>query len=144
MKGALVLLLLAGGCAPTRQRSAAVPTAAPPDPNASVAVYEVVEKPEDEAAAFLKVYVDGELAGQTATGPKSQEKSWNGRLAPGNRLFKLEYWTLAGLSDWKRLEDDFQPRERFIRLEEGAKTKILIKFFDQGRKNAVTTAREAR
>lgn len=123
---------------------AAPPPAPAPAPaaNFAVVVDEAVEKAEDEGTAYAKVFVDGAIAGQTSTGPRSQEKHWETRLAPGNRLIRVEYWVLPGLGAWEKLPDDFQPRERFFRIEERLKTKLTVRFSEKGRSNAVIVSRE--
>lgn len=139
---AFCLLLLLAGCAPSREERKTPPPPAAPDANLTVTAYEVVEKPEDEGTAYLKVYVDGAAAGQTATGPRSQEKKWEGAVPAGNHPVRFEYWVMTSTSDFSRLADDHQPRERFLRVEDGMRTKVEVKFYDQARKNAVTTAKE--
>lgn len=132
---AAVFLIFTAACA--------APKGGPKIPdNFEVMTYEVVDNPEGEGVSHLKIFVDGAEAGQTAAGPKSSEKIWQGRLAPGNRLIRLEYWVLPGFGDWERLGADFQPRERFMRVEEGFKTKVAVKFSEKGRKNQIQLTRE--
>lgn len=137
LASAVVLSWLSGCAAPSK-------TPAPPAlaANFAIAVDEVVERAEDEGTSYAKIFVDGELAGQTAPGPRSQEKSWEGRLASGNRLIRVEYWILPGLGQWEKLPDEFQPRERFFRFEEASKTRLKVKFSEKGRRSAIEAARE--
>lgn len=139
--GPIFFLLLAGACAGPKP---AAPAAVKADSNFTLTVYEVVENPEDESDAYAKVFVDGLEAGQTPSGPKSSEKKWDGVLPTGNRLMRFEYWTLPKAGEWTRAPDELQPREKFFRIEEGLKTQVILKFFDKGRDNAVTSSRGPR
>ena len=130
------------GCAAPRPRPETKAAFAVPDANFEFTVYDVVERADEEGTSYAKVFVDGALVGQTPTGPKSHDKSWSGRLSPGNRLLRVEYWILPGLGSWERLPDDYQPRERYIRIEEGRKTKLRVKFFDRARKNSMEISRD--
>lgn len=139
--GAIFFLFWAGACA--GPKPAAAP-AAKADSNFTLTVYEVVENPEDESDAYAKVFVDGIEAGKTPSGPKSSEKKWESVLPAGNRLMRFEYWTLSETGEWTRAPEEFQPREKFFRVEEGLKTQVILKFFDKGRDNAVTSSRGPR
>lgn len=139
--GPIFFLFLAGACAQPKPTAIPVPKI---DSNFTLTVYEVVENPEDEADAYAKIFVDGIEAGKTPPGPKSSEKKWESVLPVGNRLIRFEYWTLAKEGDWTRIADEFQPRERFFRVEEGLKTQVTLKFSEKGRNNAVSSSREPR
>lgn len=112
-----------------------------PDANFEVVIHEAVERPDEEGTAYAQVFIDGTLLGQTPAGPKSTEKSWRGPVAPGNRLLRLEYWVLPGLGSWERLPDDHQPRERFVRVEDGHRIKVSVRFFDKARRNTIQVLR---
>lgn len=139
-RGILLCLILAAGCHATKP---ALPTPAPPSPaaNFEVLVHEAVERPDEEGTSYAKVFIDGAFVGQTTEGPKSVEKFWRGPLAAGNRLLRLEYWVLPGLGEWERLPEDRQPRERFVRVEEGPKTSVRVRFFDKARRNSLQVHR---
>lgn len=112
------------------------------DANFELSAVEVVGTPEEDTVGLVKVYVDGELAGQTQAGPRSSERRWHGKLAPGNRLLRLEQWSVGSSGEPELMADEFQPRERFVRVEEGGRTKVVLKFSDGGRKNALQVSRD--
>lgn len=116
--------------------------AVPSDSNFVLSVSEAVAGPEEDTPAYAKVYIDGKPAGETPKGPKSQEKKWGAHLSPGNHLFRFEYWVLPGAGDWGLLDDQWQPTERFIRIEEGGRTAVPLKFYEGGRKHSLQTSRE--
>ncbi|MBI4679502.1 MAG: hypothetical protein HY748_18165 [Elusimicrobia bacterium] len=129
-----------------RQKVVSPPPAPAPqaavDANFELVAVEVVESPEEDAVALVKVYVDGELAGQTQAGPKSSERRWQGALKAGNRLMRFENWSVGPSGEPELMAEDFQPRERFVRVEDGARTKVSLKFFDKGRQNTLQVSRE--
>ncbi len=110
------------------------PVAIPQDANFEVQVDEVVDSAEDDIASYTKVYVDNAPAGQTQIDAKSKQKKWVARLAPGNHLFRFEKWNLPPTGDWQMLDPQWQPPERFIRVDEGQKTTVALRFYDGGRK----------
>lgn len=143
MRPASLLLLILAGCAGPATKPAAPPDALPPAANLEVVVHEVVAKAEEEGTGQAKVFIDGQPAGETETGPRSKEKSWTGSAVPGNRLVRVEYWILEGLGSWARLPDDQQPRERFVRVEAGSRTRVALRFFDRARQNSISVSRQA-
>lgn len=142
MKRGLLLaaVLLTWGCKGSRPEAPAPPPLTP-EANLEVVIHEAVERPDEEGTAYAQVFIDGTLLGQTPAGPKSTEKIWRGHVAPGNRLLRLEYWVLPGLGSWERLPDDRQPRERFVRVENGHKTAVQVRFFDKTRRNTLQVLR---
>ena len=141
----LAAFLFLGACGPSavvKAPPAPTPAAPAPDANFSVTTYEVIEKSEDDGTAYLKIFIDGAAAGQTDSGPRSQVKRWEGAVPAGNRPVRFEYWIMKSTSEWSPLGEDHAPRERFMRVEEGVRTKVEVKFFDQARGNSVTLAKE--
>ncbi|MBI5882586.1 MAG: hypothetical protein HZB91_05730 [Elusimicrobia bacterium] len=140
----LAALALLASCA--QQQVVRPPAAAAPkavvDANFELTASEVVESAEADTVGFVKVFVDNELAGQTQAGPRSSERRWQGKLAPGNRLLRFEAWNMSPAGEPEAAAEEFQPRERFVRVEEGFRTKVLLKFSDGGRKNSLQASRE--
>ena len=97
---------------------------------------------EDDIASYTKVYVDNAAAGQTEINAKSKSKKWGAKLASGNHLFRFEKWNLPPTGDWQMLDPQWQPPERFIRVEDGQKTTVKARFYDNGRKFELQIARE--
>ncbi|MBI4424526.1 MAG: hypothetical protein HY554_12400 [Elusimicrobia bacterium] len=87
---------------------------------------EVIQRADQDGLSYAKVFVDGVALGQTSTGARSQEKSWAGRVEPGNHPVRLELWVLPGLGAWERLADAEQPRERFVRVEAASRTRVQV------------------
>ncbi|MBI5211054.1 MAG: hypothetical protein HY927_13875 [Elusimicrobia bacterium] len=141
---ALLAPLLLGACATQKVVTPPVVISpkSVPEANFELATFEVVENPEEDTVSFVKVFVDGEAAGQTQAGPKSSEKRWQSRLTAGNRLVRLEAWAVSPSGEAQLAAGDIQPRERFVRVEEGQRTKVSLKFYDKGRKNSLQVARE--
>lgn len=139
LRSARVLVFLAlAGCG--AQRGGPPPVSK--DANFVLSVSEVVGSPEEDVASQAKVYVDQALAGETWLGPKSREKRWGARLAPGNHLFRCEYWVQAGTAPAAALDAQWQPRERFIRVEEATRAVMTLKFLDRGLRHEVQLGRE--
>lgn len=144
---AAALLAACGGAAPLVGPAPGAPAVpapeipAPPpipkDANVVLTVSEAVPGPDQDTAAYVKVFVDGKEAGQTAIGPKSQDKQWGAALEPGNHLFRFELWTLPLPGEWSPLSVQWQPPERFIRVMPGARTLIFLKFQDGGRRHTL-------
>ena len=128
------------------ERGAAVVFAQPPpipaDANALVTFSEAVAAPEDDIPAYAKVFIDGKLVGQTAIGPKSAPKAWGQVLEPGNHLFRFEAWLLPLPGEWAPLSVQWQPPERFIRVEPGRRTLVSLKLFDGGRRHSLEITRQ--
>lgn len=158
MKKLLVLALFLGACktaptVPPATPAASLPTAKPvipvtppvvipDDANFVLQVDEVVGSAEDDIASYTKVYVDNASAGQTEINAKSKSKKWGAKLAPGNHLFRFEKWNLPPTGDWQMLDPQWQPPERFIRVEDGQKTTVTVRFYDNGRKFDLQSARK--
>lgn len=110
------------------------------NPNFDLTVREVVATPEEDTEVYAEVFVDGKPAGQTESGRRSQEKRWAAELEEGNRLMRFEVWDSSVTA--LRWPEDRQPRERFIRVEQGKKTKVELRFFDQGRQYELGISQE--
>lgn len=123
------LVLLAGCAAPT----GVAPPASPPAANLELRIVEVIERADLDGLSYAKVHVGGEPRGQTEIAPRSREKRWSGRVAPGNHPVRVELWVLPGTADWRRLPDDAQPRERFVRVEEGSRSVYSLRRHPSGR-----------
>lgn len=119
-----------------------VAVAIPADANVLLAASEVVASAEDDQPAYVKVIVNGRESGQTATTPRSKERRWGAVLPPGNHLFKFQAWTQPLPDQWAPLADAWQPPERFIRVEPGLRTVIVLKFSDGGRRHSLQVSRE--
>ena len=126
---------------PGRAKPAPAPVI-PADANIILTVSEAVASLEEDTASYTKVFVDGEPAGETSVGPRSQERQWGRRLEPGNHLFRFEYQVLPSTGDWTPLEAQWQPTERFVRIEGGAKTLVALKFYDGARRHDLQISRE--
>jgi hypothetical protein len=72
--GVCALFCACAGRTPTPLQPVVKVPPQPPAPNLEVAVYEVVESPEQDVLARTRIYVDNELASQIDADPKSQEK----------------------------------------------------------------------
>ena len=134
--GPLLAALLAG-CAGAPPAPIVLPPPPPPPlaANLEVTVEEAVGSSEADGYAYARVFVGGRELGQTEAGPRSAPKRWSGRLEPGNHPLRLEYWTLPGVGEWERLPADWQPRERFVRVEAGKRTRMRLRFTDGGRRH---------
>lgn len=104
----------------------------------------MIERPELDGLSYAVVFVAGREAGRTAAAPRSRAKSWEGNVEPGNRPLRVEVWVLPGLGEWERLGDDEQPRERFVRVEAGARTLVELRRRPSGRYDIQVNRREAR
>ncbi len=147
---AILLLLLAaacaapqrtlqGGAAPERSRASGSVRALPA--NLRVEVYEVVERPEVDGLSYTAISVDGTSLGRTEAGLKSVRKTWEGRVEPGNRLLRFERWILPRISEWSKVRESRQPRERFVRVEAGMLSVVTIKYRMEGRKYVYSITR---
>ena len=154
MKRGLIAFALAvflSGCrgagpivaAPPSQRQPMVPPVViPADANFLLMVSEAIASPEDDVLSYTKVFIDGQPAGQTPIAAKSKEKAWGDVLAAGNHLFRFEGWVLPLPGEWTPLAAQWQPPERFIRIEPGQHTGVALKFFDAGRRHSLRITRE--
>jgi hypothetical protein len=106
----------------------------PADANFMLVVSEAVGTPEEDIPSYVKVFVDGQPAGQTPIDAKSKEKKWGDKLRPGNRLFRFEQWIQPFQGEWTPLAAQWQPPERFIRIEANQRAMITMKFLDGGRR----------
>ena len=130
----LAVLLAACGGAP-KTKPSSIPEQPPPppvvevpNPNFELVVTETTPNADDEGVSYTAVRVDGEEAGKTAVGPRSQEKILRLRLPSGNRPVKLEHWILPPVGEWTRLPDSRQPRERFVRLEDATLVRLTLRY----------------
>jgi hypothetical protein len=152
----IAALILLGACAAPRKisgppRPFPVPSArrAPQepaevkDPNFILAVAESVPNPDDDGISFTKVFIDGKEAGKTAVGRKSDERTLKLRLPVGNQPLRLEHWVLPGVGEWARVDDALQPRERFVRIEDGTIARLELRFTDGEASNTLTLSRQA-
>ncbi len=133
-------LVLLGACATPRKNAAAVPAAL--SPNFILVVSESVPNPIDDGLSFTKVFVDGKEVGRTGVGRKSEDRALQLKLPAGNEPVRLEHWILTGVGAWARLDDALQPRERFVRVEDGAIVRLEVRFSGGEAANVVTTSRE--
>ncbi len=134
--------LLSAGCLQSRVVGPSGPKVKP-ESNFVLTVYEVVETPEEDVLSYTRVYIDGQFAGETTAGPKSSEKTWETRLDAGNHLVSFERWAVGAGGALEKLPEEMQARERFVRVETGKRTKVLIKFFDRGRRHVPRVTRES-
>lgn len=136
---ALAALLLAG-CAAPRAGGPDVPDAgqaapggvAPAEANFQLLVDETVLDPAQEGASYTVVWVDGQEKGRTAAGPRGTQKRLLLRLEPGNRPLHLEHSVQPPGGEFAPLPPTLQPRERFVRVEEGFVTRVFLRFGPSG------------
>ena len=126
------LLMLAAACGGPRKAAAPGAEPAPVGVGASEAnfqlvVNETVLDPTEEGASYTAVFVDGAQAGRTAPGARGAEKRLLLKLAPGNRLLRLDHRLLPPVGEWAPAPADRQPRERFVRVEEGFVTRAFLR-----------------
>ena len=154
----LVVAVLAAACAGPRAgapgRPATPAVAARPlrplfveapevkDPNFVLVVTEAVPDPADDGISYTKVFVDGREAGRTEVGRKSEEHVLKLKLPAGNQPIRLEHWILPGVGDWARVDDAFQPRERFVRVEDGTIVRLELHFAEGEGSNTLALKRE--
>ncbi len=119
-----------------------VPYVVPVEANFIVTVSEAVADADEDVSAFTKVFVDGKPAGQTEIAPKSKEKKWGLALPDGNHLIRFEQWYLPLPGEWTPLGPQWQPEERFIRVERGLRTLVALKFSDGERRYSLQISRE--
>jgi hypothetical protein len=136
---ALLALLLLAGCGAPRPK-------APPEPELPKAVGgvpvsdadfqllvdETVLDPAQEGLSYTLVYVDGVETGRTAQGPRGAQKRLLLKLAPGNRLLHLEQYFCPPGGEFAPVSPDRQPRERFVRVEDGFVTRAFLRFGPSG------------
>jgi hypothetical protein len=133
-------VLLAAACVGPRQAEFPKPLPPPPpvavvevkDPNFEAVVIEAVPNADDEGVSFTKIFVDGKEAGKTAVGPRSQEKHVRLKVPAGNQPVRLEHWFLPPIGEWTVLPDSRQPRERFVRIEDGTIARLTLRYGPDG------------
>ncbi|MDO8756871.1 MAG: hypothetical protein Q7J64_02570, partial [Elusimicrobiota bacterium] len=133
--------LMAAACTGPRQADFPQPLPpAPPiavqelkDPNFEAVVVETVPNADEEGVAFTMIFVDGKEAGKTAVGPRSQEKRVRLKLPTGNLPVRLEHWFLPPVGEWTLLPEGQQPRERFVRIEDGTIARLTLRYDPAGR-----------
>lgn len=135
----LVAILCAACAAPNKAVVSPPPPPAPmvveevKDPNFEAVVIEAVPNADEEGVSFTMVFVDGKFAGKTEVGPRSQEKRVKLKLAVGNQPVRLEQWFLPPVGEWTLLAEAHQPRERFIRIEDGTIARLTLRYDPAGR-----------
>lgn len=102
------------------------------NPNFELVVVEAVPNAGDDGVSLTQVFVDGTEAGRTPVGPRSQEKRVQLKLPAGNQPVRLEHWLLSPVGDWTRLPDAQQPRERFVRVEDGTLARLILRYAVDG------------
>lgn len=133
---ALLAALLCAACGgPRRAGSPERPALPPPvdvsevkDPNFEAIIIEAVPNADDEGVTFTKIFIDGKEAGATAVGPRSLEKRVRLKVPAGNQPVRLEHWLLPPIGEWTRLPDARQPRERFVRIEDGTIAQVTLRY----------------
>jgi len=149
----LAVLLMAACAAPAPKPSipaapapVALATAQEPpevkDPNFILVVTESVPNPADDGVSFTKLFVDGQEAGKTGVGRKSEERALKLKLPAGNQPLRLEHWILPPVGEWTRLDDALQPRERFVRVDDATVARLLLRFSEAAASNTLTLSRE--
>jgi hypothetical protein len=113
------------------------------DPNFILVVTENVPNPDDDGISYTKIFVDGKEAGRTAVGRKSEDRTLKLKLPSGNQPVRLEQWVLPGVGEWTRLDDALQPRERFVRIEDGTIARLELRFAEGEASNTLSLSREA-
>ena len=136
----LLAAVIFAACVGPRQAEFPEPLPPPPpvavieaeDPNFEAVVIEAVPNAEDEGVSFTKIFIDGKEAGKTAVGPRSQEKHVRLKVPAGNQPVRLEHWFLPPIGEWTVLSEDRQPRERFVRIEEGTISRLTLRYAPDG------------
>lgn len=135
----LAAFLYACGAAPKRAEFPTQPPPPPPvvvveeaNPDFELVVVESVPNADEEGVSFTKVIVDGKEAGKTPVGPRSQEKRVRLKLPVGNQPVRLEHWFLPPVGEWTLYDASRQPRERFVRIEEGTIARLTLRFAPDG------------
>lgn len=129
LAAAVLLLAACGGQAPRKPGPAVPPRQAPvldagvpvAEANFQLRVEEVVLDAASDAESYTVAYIDGNEAGRTNAGLRVHIKKLNLKLPPGNRLLRMEHF-VAGQPAPR------QPRERFVRVEDGFVTRAYLRF----------------
>lgn len=145
MRLALALLLLAACGAPRPRPGPGAPAApgaadprqavggvSPAECNFQLLVDETILDPAQEGESYTVVLVDGVEAGRTAMGPRGTQKRLLLKLPLGNRPLHLEHWVRSPRSEFGPVSPDFQPRERFVRVESGFVTRAFLRYNASG------------
>jgi hypothetical protein len=131
-----LIVLLAAACGgPPRAKFLEPPLGAVVEvqnPNFELVVTEAVPNADDDGISFTKIFVDGKEAGKTAVGPRSQEKHARLKLPVGNQPIRLEHWFLPPIGEWALLPEALQPRERFVRIEDGTIARLALRYAPGG------------
>ncbi len=145
----LLAVLISAACSGPQRAELATPLPPPPaaivevkDPNLEVIVIEAVPNADDEGVSFTKIFVDGKETGKTSVGPRSQEKRTRMKLPVGNQPVRLEHWLLPPIGEWTLVSEALQPRERFVRIEEGMIARLTLRY-GPGGPPAISISREA-
>ena len=136
----LLAALITAACVGPRQAEFPKPPPPPPpvavvevkDPNFEAVIVEAVPNADDEGVSFTKIFVDGKETGKTSVGPRSQEKRARLKLPAGNQPVRLEHWFLPPIGEWTRLPEARQPRERFVRIEDGTIARLTLRYDPDG------------
>ncbi len=150
----LLALISLSACGPRRASPIATPVAGraraavqqPPevkDPNFILVVSESVPNPDDDGVSYTKVFVDGKEVGNTAVGKKSDDRTLKLKLPVGNAPVRLEQWVLPSVGEWTKIDDALQPRERFVRVENGTIVRLELRFADGEASNTLSLSRES-
>ena len=151
MRRLVLAAALLAACAAPNDRTASRVGEPPPrtavaavkDPNFILIVAETVPGTDVDGVSYTKVFVDGREMGKTEVGRKSETRALPLKLSAGNQPVRLEHWILPASGEWTRLDDAFQPRERFVRIEDGTIARLELRFAEGEASNTVTLSREA-
>ena len=110
----------------------------PQNANILLTSYEQMSFFDEDAASYLKVYVDHLYAGRTDILAKSDQKKWGAALEPGLHLFRFEKWDIAPSGNWHMLSPQYQPSEKWLHLSSSSQTVVSIVFSDRGLKHSTT------
>lgn len=131
----LLAALISAGCSGPQRAELTTPLPPPlvaivevKDPNFEVIVVEAVPNADDEGVSFTKVFVDGKESGKTSVGQRSQEKRVRLKLPAGNQPVRLEHWFLPPIGEWTLMPEALQPRERFVRIEDGMIARLTLRY----------------
>jgi len=143
LSASLVVILAAACAGPSTRRLVFQAPAEVKDPNFVLVVAETVPDPGADGASFTKVFVDGREAGRTAVGRRSEERTLKLKLPSGNQPIRLEQWVLPPVGEWTRLDDDRQPHERFVRVEDGSIARLELRFSEGEASNNLALSRQS-
>ncbi|OGR87288.1 MAG: hypothetical protein A3J74_11300 [Elusimicrobia bacterium RIFCSPHIGHO2_02_FULL_57_9] len=131
-------------CVAPRSRKPPSLIEVPKDANFVLSVSEAVLSPEEDTSSYATISVGGRSAGRTPAGPRSSDKKWGARFAPGNHLFRFEYWIAASSASehWSPLNAQWQPIERFVRVNDRERLTVTLKFHDGARKHSYQISRD--